>query len=239
MTFKTYHVTHIFEEVPNTYILRLQPAEGRIFPFLPGQFVYIKNPFFLPEESHPFSIASSPNEKTYLEFCIKVYGDWTKKITEIKKGSIFEISEPRGSFIWNKSIRHAVFLLGGIGISPIMSILRFLAENKQLVESITMLYGNRTPETIAYKDELVMLSTLLPLKIIHIFSHVIPSDSVQGHRGFITEEILKKEVNLECNPTFFVVGPPIFVEKMKGLLSDFTTPYTRIKEELLQERSHE
>src|SRR5579871_3747366 len=113
--------THIIEKkkiLDDTYIFRLHPKP---FNFLPGQYVFLQNTLFKPDDPHPFSIASSPFQKNCLEFCIKKYGQWTQTFSQKEKGEIVYISEPQGNFLWDQSIEHAVVLLGGIGISPIMS----------------------------------------------------------------------------------------------------------------------
>src|SRR5256885_1407486 len=84
----------------DTFILRAKPKDAiPITPFQPGQYVKIKNPKSdKPDEEHIFSIASSPNTKDYLEFYIRVYGDWTKKLSEAQVGDIIQIEHPFGSF---------------------------------------------------------------------------------------------------------------------------------------------
>jgi len=148
-------------------------------------------------------VLSSPIRNDYLEFCIKEYGHWTKELSQIEIGATLYISNPQGSFVWDKTYTNVVFLLGGIGISPIMSMLRFLKDTKQ-DQSLTLLYGNRTVETIAYKDELETLKKYFTYyNVVHIFSHLPQDHPWNGYRGFITSDILRTEVNFERKPTFF------------------------------------
>jgi len=223
-------------EVEGTFIFRCAlKRDNNALSYLPGQYVYLANPTYKnPWEAHPFSIASSPTQKKYLEFCIKVYGPWTQELSKKKIGDSLYISQNTGNFIWNSDISHAAFLLGGIGISPIMSMLRFIAESNKQPSSITMLYGNRTPDTIAYKRELELLQDIIQnFNILHIFSDLSGNHSGQGYHGFITEDIIKKEINLRKKPTFFMVGPPIFLQKMKSILQDLTIRKDKIKSESL------
>lgn len=228
--------TIVFNEqiLRDTFIFRLSPEKNNELDFLPGQYVFLKNQFYKPDEPHPFSIASSPLEKKYLEFCIKTYGDWTEKISELTNGTIMQVSEAQGNFVWDKDIQHAVYLLGGLGISPIMSMLRTIALTDKKPQSLTILYGNRTPDTIAYHEELKKLTEVLPLNIVHIFSHLEDTDPWTGYRGFITENIIRNEADLASHPTFFVVGPPIFIEKMLKILADLSVPKDKIKQEKLE-----
>lgn len=233
MNFYNCTVTKKWIEAEDTQIYQLKPTTDEdSFSFLPGQYVLLKNPDFeRPDEEHPFSIASSPVNHDYIEFCIKTYGDWTNALSQVSEGTTLRVSEPIGTFTWNSSLQHAVFLLGGIGISPIMSMLRFIRDMKLSPESLIMLYGNRTPETVAYRKELDELQDNLSLKIVDIYSH-LPDDHLwKGHRGFITKEVMDEEVNFTLNPTFFIIGPPIFIQKMDELLDSYNIPKEKRKKE--------
>lgn len=219
-------------ETEGTHIYTLRP-ENESIQFKAGQYVFLKDPNFSnPEEEHPFSITSTP-DRTNLEFCIKQYGDWTESFAKRVKGSIVFVSEPQGEFVWDKDITYAVFLLGGIGISPIMSILRTL-QKKGNESEIVMIYGNRTPKTIAYEKELHQLeNTLSNFKVIHVFSDIPYTHSWSGYRGFITKDIIEKEVNVKKNPTVFFIGPPIFIEKMNRILHSIGINQSQMKKENL------
>lgn len=236
MIFQEYRVLAVEEEVPGTFLVRVKPGDNKaIFEFLPGQYCQIKNPQYgKPQDIHTFSIASSPLTNDHLEFCIKVYGNWTKTLSEIKTGDTLQIAGPMGEFIWNKDTdSNAVFLVGGVGISPIMSMLRYINEQKYQ-GNFTLVYGNRTQATIAYNQELAMFTKQIKeLNIVHIFSHLLPDDPWKGYRGFVTADILQKEVNFTVRPTFFVIGPPIFIEKMNAVLKSFGVQENKIKQELI------
>lgn len=235
---KTYFISSKKKEVEDTYIYTLSPKNPTDeILFKPGQYVFLQNPaFVLPDEQHPFSIASSPTEKRFLEFCIKAYGDWTENLTTMEISAPLFVSDPMGKFVWDNHITNAAFLLGGIGISPIMSMLRYLREINNNPQ-ITLLYGNRTPETIAYNAELEDLKHhFKKFKRVDIFSHLPKNHPWNGYKGFITPEIIKQEIDLSSSPTLFIIGPPIFIQKMKKIFSDLHIAKTFIKEELLEEK---
>lgn len=186
-----------------------------------------------PHEEHPFSIASSPQTKDYLEFCIRAYGDWTEELMRSTIGDTLQISDPHGNFTWDNTIQNALFLAGGIGISPIMSMLRFITHTS-LTPQITLLYGNRTPETVMYKKEIEEIFSSHPdWHLVHIYSHLPDDHPWTGYRGFITHEILEREGGLSAKPTVFIIGPPIFIEKMQHELEQFSVSEDHIKTELL------
>lgn len=236
MGFTEYIISERKPEVPETFLLRVKPKNPeKIFHFKPGQYCHIKNPLYeKPSDIHTFSIASSPGTKNYLEFCIKVYGNWTKTLSQAKTGDILQIEGPFGKFIWNdQTDTHAVFLVGGIGISPIMSMLHSINE-KNYTGNFLLIYGNRTQDTIAYQKELEKFTQQIQkFRIVHIFSHLAPSDPWQGYRGFVTADVLQKEVDFSIQPTFFIIGPPIFIDKMNALLKNFSVAKNKIKQELI------
>ncbi len=233
MKFVPYTIIDKQQELEDTYIIRLAPLYKNIFDFLAGQYCYLLNPTYKdPKDPHPFSIASSPFQRDYLEFCVKTYGEWTTSFVKKSVGKEVLVSDPLGEFTWSRDISYAVFLLGGIGIAPIMSILRTLATSHSSIP-LTILYGNRNPGTIAYKKELEELTKHLALNIIHIFSDSDIHSLGNEYQGFITKEILLKEVNFTNKSTFFIVGPPIFVEKMNTILSDMHITKQQQRQELL------
>lgn len=235
MQYSEYELAEKYLGAKDTYIYRFKPVSGKILHYKPGQYVYLKNPLYAMDEEHPFSIASSPMNPDYLEFCIKTYGDWTETLTTLNPGGKIFISEPQGTFTWDSTILQAVFLLGGIGIAPVMSMLRFMRDMKLSPQSLIMLYGNRTPDTVAYRQELDDLAKVLPLKVVDIYSHLTDNHTWKGYRGFITKDIMDKEVNFTLHPTFFVIGPPIFISKMDDLLGEYQVPEKKVRTEDITE----
>ena len=234
MEFEEYIITNINPQDDGVFIYQVKPKnKTEVFSFLPGQFAQIKNPSYqASNKAHLFSISSSPNSKDHLQFCVKTYGFWTQALSKLQIGSIFLIKGPFGKFVWDSFLKNAVFLIGGVGVSPIMSMLRFIDEKNQ-TPILTLVYGNRMQHSIPFKEELDVLKLKIPnFKVIHVLSDLKPEDSWNGYKGFITEEILNKEVNFEEKPIFFLCGPPIFVEKMSVLLKSFDVKEDTIKTEL-------
>ncbi len=232
MQFSPYTISEIIQAVPEVFIIKLKPKIGSTFSFLPGQFAAISNPNYSnPAEPHYFSIASSPLSQDHLEFCFRVYGNWTQAFSKKQIGEEIFVSGAFGSFVWNENIDQAVFLAGGVGIAPFMSMLRTLHLKNQTPE-ITLLYGSRTLETIIFKNELEQLvKTINTLKVVHILSEVGPTNQWSGARGFMTAEFIKKEVEEMQTPKFFLCGPPIFVQKLNQVLSALQIAPEKISKE--------
>lgn len=234
MQFDEYEIIELFILVPQVYRLRVKRKdEAPLFSFTPGQFCQIKNPTSdRPEQPHSFSIASTPKE-AYIEFCFKVYGPWTQALAKKQAGEVLHIAGPFGRFVWEeKKDNPSVFLAGGVGVVPMYSMLQGLANDTKQV-SITLLYGNRTEDDIAYRSQLESLIGAMPdSKIIHILSDSRPEAGWHGLTGFITKEVLEKETPLSQNPTFFLCGPPVFVQLMKDILKELAVTPEKIKSEL-------
>lgn len=211
----------------DTYILRFTPQGKVVYRFLPGQYCEIQ----LTESAvrRPFSLASAPNSKI-LEFCIKPYGTFSTTLSTLPIGSPVKISEPMGSLVWDDSTHDAAFLVGGIGISPVMSMLRTSKKNMRR-PTLTLFYGNRTPETKAYEKELRTFQKDLGIRVIDIYSHIPEIHPWKGYRGFITAEILQKELPNLTQTTFFLIGPPVFIGKMQEILYALRIRKNRIKYE--------
>lgn len=236
MVFEEYIIDEVKSENDEVFILKVKPKNSTsILSFLPGQFAQIKNPLYQkPDETHLFSIASSPNNKEYLELCVKVYGFWTQALVKLKTDDSLFIRAPFGKFVWDSSLRNVVFLIGGVGIVPIISMLRFIKEKAQ-TPTLTLIYRNRIEASIAYKEELDDLKRQLPtFKIVHVLSNPLPSDSYnkQIHQHLITPALIKKEVDLSLKPSFFLCGPPDFVKKMKQALKNLSIDQSYIHQEL-------
>lgn len=234
--YKDFIITHKKSDSSDAFHLQIKPKEATpIKAFKPGQYCKMKNLTYKnPQEEHIFSIASSPNTNSYLEFYIRVYGDWTKTVSTLLLGSILQVDYPHGSFIFDMPEKeNIVFLVGGVGIAPIMSMLRYICEQQQSGNYV-LIYGNRTQETIAFKTELDRITKHLDtIRIVHVFSELTQHDPWSGYRGFVTKEILEKEVDFSLQPTFFITGPPVFTQKMNTLLQNLSVNHHSIKHESL------
>lgn len=227
---KPYQILHIEPLSSDIFLLRLKPISHEGLSFKPGQYTNLYNPNYLPEEAHPFAIASSPDNEEYLEFLIRAYGDWTQTLQKAHVGDPIKVDQPIGDFFWDKNDMNSVFLVGGVAISGFMSMMRYMRD-ENLEPKITLLYGNRTEDTIMHRKEVEGLISEFAegSKVVHILSHIKPEDTWEGYRGFMTKEIIEKEISLDSKSTFYIVGPPIFIELMEKILFELQVDKTKIK----------
>lgn len=234
MKFERYTIKEKRFLTEDVFMVRLKPENGcPVLPFKPGQFVRIKNSHSPdPFVSKCFSISSSPHERGYMEFVIKKYGPWTKAFSELETGKSVMLAGPYGHFTWDENVKHAAFIAGGVGITPFLSMIKHISERK-IRSSISLLYGNRTMKSIVYKEEIDRLfSNIQSGKVIHILSDEKRKKADFGYRGFITGDIIGREIDIRNGTTFFLCGPPVFVQNMKQILLHLKIEPEKIRNEL-------
>lgn len=173
-----------------------------------------------------FSHSSSPTEG-YLDFTTRLTGSQYKTALDgLPLGTEVEIEGPFGSFTLREDVQRVAFLTGGIGITPVRSILRSLADSGTDIE-VALLYGNKDQDSIAFRLELESFESRLPrLKAVHVLTD--PQPGWEGHRGYIRDEILQAELGDARDWTYYLSGPPAMVAALKRVLSDHGVERRRI-----------
>jgi predicted ferric reductase len=230
-----YQVLAVQHEPGRNWTLRLAPRDGATFAYRPGQFAWLTlraSPFALCE--HPFSFASSPTRPGTLEFMIKELGDFTSTIGDIRPGETAWVDGPYGSFgvDFHPHATGYVFVAGGAGIAPIISMLRALADRGD-IRPLWLFYGNRRRDRIVFGDELDALASRLDLRLIHVLSE--PPDDWTGERGFVTCEVMARHLpalperrRLHC----FVCGPTPMIRLAERNLEQLSIPLRHLHSEI-------
>ncbi|MEK6875521.1 MAG: ferric reductase-like transmembrane domain-containing protein [Nanoarchaeota archaeon] len=204
--FKCY-VKEIKLETKDTFTLILKP--NKKLNFKAGQFCFLRLNKDKLYARHPFTMSSPPEEEN-LHFTIKLTGKFTKAASELKKGEEVIVDGPFGIFNLRDNKENLVFLAGGVGITPFMSIIKNKLEHKEK-QNILLLYGSNTKEDIIFKDELDKIKEKW-LKKIYVLSQD-NSHYEMYEKGYINKEIIKKYVKDMKNSLFYICGP----EPMKVL----------------------
>ena len=212
------------QETPTVHSIK---AEKQNFDYKPGQYVMIELETGDEENIHPLSIASSPTED-FLLFSTKISESPFKKIfCSLKVGDKIKIKGPFGAFVLKEDAKEIVFLGGGIGITPFRSMIQY-ATDKKLPIKLILLYSNRTPDEICYKDEWPLMEKQNPnLNVIN----TITDDAVNwsGRKGRIDEKMIKEFVNDFNNAIFYTCGPPAMVDGLSQLLKSMNVPQANTK----------
>jgi 3-phenylpropionate/trans-cinnamate dioxygenase ferredoxin reductase subunit len=137
-------------------------------PFAPGQFAWLKDagqPLGLVE--HPFSFASSAHRADRPTFTVRPVGDFTGTTLRGLLGRRVLLDGPHGGWHPKHPERGIVLLVAGIGITPAMSVLRTLDDERRS-PPVTLVYASRDPESVVFAGELEGLAERLPLRVVHL-----------------------------------------------------------------------
>jgi ferredoxin-NADP reductase len=167
-----------------------------------------------------FSIASAPYEAD-LDFLMRVSTTAYKQVLSAAPvGSAMELNGPGGKIrLHPDADRPAVFLAGGVGIAPFLSMLR-QAEHDRATHAFYLFYANRRPGDTAYLDEMRKLAAAGPLNF-H-FVPIITGNSAadwNGERGRPDASMLRRYLPREIHPVYYVAGPSQFVSGMISALT--------------------
>ena len=205
---RTHNVTSfrlVAEEAPN---------------FQAGQFLQVTLTVNGAEQSKYFSFSSAPTEKGYFEFTKKMTGsDFSKALGQLKLGDTLALKMPLGSFVLDEAVPKQAFLSGGIGITPIRSMLKD-ASDRCLPGDRVLFYSNRSPEDIVFREELeAMAKDRKDLRVVlSLDTAEVCPPGWKGKCGFISAAMIKKELPDYAERIFYVCGPPVMVTHLVSML---------------------
>ncbi len=225
---RPYVVEQVIQERNNSWTLVVKPLGHAGMKFMPGQFAWLtawKSPFA--EAEHPFSISSSACQTDRLAFTIKELGDFTRTIKDLQPGQKVFLDGPFGYFSVDRHphAKEFVFIAGGVGITPIMSMLRTLADRGDK-RPLLLLYANRDWENVLFREELSELTARLNLRVVHVLES--PPADWQGESGYITQEMLSRYLPQGKERNFmevFICGPERMMNAVETALVKLGVPF--------------
>lgn len=232
MTKRPYFVEEVIPQRGNVWTLAIRPKGHKGFRFQPGQFAWITldiSPFRMRE--HPFSMSSSGDHPERLEFTIKALGDFTQTIKDIKSGTKAYLDGPYGVFTSDRYWDAAGFVLiaGGIGITPMMSMLVTAIERRD-DRPYLLIYANKSWEDMTFREELDGLIDSIDLMIIYVLRQ--PSEDWTGETGYVDKALLQKYIPIHRGSRqYFVCAAPVMMEQVEEALHDLEVPITNIQME--------
>ena len=208
------------------------------FEFAAGQYVHL----ILPNPPHTdaggnrrtFSIASAVNDRTELRFATRMTGSAMKRsLAEVALGTPVEILGLGGSFTLHEDASiPAVFIAGGIGITPFRSILQDVVR-RRLPHRITLIYSNRNPEGAAFHEEFAQLVTGCP-SLTYVPTMTQADTSRQawpGERRYVNADFLRDHVGDLTAPIFYLAGPPGLVTGLTKVVIEAGADPSRVRAE--------
>ncbi len=250
-------VVEIVQQTPTTKTFRCQRTDGPLPPFRPGQYVNLFVDVDGVLTSRPYSIASAPppsspslaggTEGGLLELTVRdKQGGFVAPylLHEIGVGDELETTGPQGYFYHEPLIDgdDLVFMAGGSGITPFMSIIRdALAppippyeEGGRRPLKMHLLYGSRVPEDVIYGDELAELAA----EHANFDYTLIISEPPGDHEGrsyligFIDADLIREQIGAVTGKTFYICGPQVMYDFCLAALTELGVPPHKIKREL-------
>lgn len=181
--------------------------------------------------SHIFSFASAP-QATELMIATRVRDSpFKRSLRSAPPGTVFYIGDAGGALVLPRDAgRPLVFLAGGIGITPFLSMLSSLTPDASQ-RGIFLFYANHCAARAAFLPELRTLATRLPnFRLVATTSDTVgPALTEPGARGGIRRELLARYLPDLANPLYYVAGPPAMTTAMIELLEDGGVPDASIR----------
>lgn len=194
----------------NVVRIVIEKPEG--YAFTPGQATEVAiNKEKWAEEKRPFTFTSLPGD-SYLEFTIKTYPERkgvTGEILNLKPGDELILHDVWGAISYKGE---GVFIAGGAGVTPFISILRYLKSKGQANGNL-FIFANKTKADIIHENEFKNL-------LGDAFINILSEEDIPGYlHGRITEDFLKKHVP-DFNRRFYLCGPPPMMDAIQIQLTN-------------------
>lgn len=230
-----YVVREVREERGDAWTLVLDPDGHDGFSFAPGQFSWLTlgaSPFGMTE--HPFSMSAPDTGRGRIELTIKALGDFTRTIGTTRLGTRAYVDGPYGAF---SPARHPapgyVLIAGGIGIAPMMSMLRALADAGD-TRPVWLFYAYRRWERMTFREALDGLTSRMRLTVINVLEE--PPAEWTGEQGRITDSVLGRHLPADGTERsrlhYFLCGPQAMTDAMERTLHEMGIPRTQVHSEL-------
>jgi len=229
---RPYDVVDVRPERGDAWTVVVRPRGHAGFRHQPGQFAWLTlraSPFSMRE--HPFSIASAPVASGQLEFTIKALGDFTSTVNSVRPGETAFVDGPYGAFTCDRHPAPGyVFIAGGIGVAPLVGMLRALAERGD-TRPVTLFYAYRRWDRLTFREALEALRSQLALRVVYVLSE--PPEHWDGETGLIDAGVLSRHLPSDrraCH--YFLCGPEAMTQSVERVLHGMGIPLSQLHTEL-------
>ena len=222
-------LTDVVRRTPTIKTFRF-PIRAKGVRWRPGQFFYLTIRVKGKAAEHHFTISSSPTERGYIAFTKRITtSDYSQVLDVMKPGDWARLAGAEGSFTLPLAPRKLCFLSGGIGITPLRSMLRYITD-KTLTFDVVLLYSNANPSEIAFADELeYMTKQNRNIKVVHVLSGPGIPAGWKGETGLINSELVQRRVPDYKERLCYVSGPPKMVMSLQEHLAKLGLPAAQVK----------
>jgi len=218
-------VARIFDETPDVKTFRLVAADGGPLPFdhVAGQYLNLALSIDGKRVSRSYTIASPPGRAGYCEISVKRAADGHASRhlhATLREGSVLRASAPAGRFVFAADqATRCVLIAGGVGITPMMAIVRGLTDRSWPGE-IYLVFSVRTLRDVVFRDELAYLAARFPNLHVQVTLTGEPGGAWGGARGQISRAMLEDFVPQLTRGPILLCGPDAMMTAMRRLLVD-------------------
>jgi len=219
----TLEVSDVIEDTATTKTFRLVSTGGALPPFQAGQYINLFVTIDGVETARPYAISSSPSQRDYYDLTVKrVEGGFVTPylLDQVEAGQQLLSTGPMGTFYHNPVFhgKDLVFLAGGSGIAPAMSMLKDVLD-RDLPYQFHFIYAS------SYVDDVIFVQALRELaekhenfKLTEVISR--PPEGFDGLSGHLNSELIKDLVGEAKDKMYYVCGPTPFNEYCQAQLWD-------------------
>lgn len=225
-------VLAVFDETPEIRTIRMARPEG--FEFQAGQFLTVQIQLDGRPATRCYSISSCPDARGYLEISVKRQGRVSGTLhSTVRPGSLLAIRPPAGSFVYPAGDdRPIVLVSGGVGCTPMMSMLRHAA-SREPARPVYYLHSAKTESDIAFRQELALLARRHPqVRIVTALTRA--STAGEHYPGRIDANLLQEVVPSPAESLFYVCGPASMISGVKDTLARMGVPAAQVRSEAFE-----
>lgn len=228
----------VIMETPSVKTFRLVPSSSDKlvpFTFVPGQFLNVAFWIGGARMNRSYTISSSPTQRDYVDLTVRrePRGAVSRHIGDLLKvDDPIEVGGPVGRFTFSGTEADSIVLIaGGVGITPMMSIARYLTECSWPGD-IFLLYACRAPSDFIYQDEVSTLQQRNPKLRVAVTMSRAEGTNWKGRRGRLTKELLTETVPNLASRRIHLCGPPSMMDSTKAILIELGVAAEQLKTEL-------
>lgn len=213
-----FRIDGMTQESNDVFSLNISHQEGKPILFAPGQFNMLQA-FGIGESA--ISISSDPAKNHSITHTIRAVGPVTRHLTELNANQTLAVRGPFGT-AWpvEQAKGHSVLLIaGGIGLAPLRPVIYQLLARAHEYQTITVLYGARSPENVIYEDEIKDWQAKMQFEVTVDFAPL----TWEGHIGVVTS-LIKQAIRFPNNTWVMMCGPEVMMRFCLFELQELSIP---------------
>jgi predicted ferric reductase len=232
---RPWQISAIVPERGDSTTMQIEPVGHPGFAFAPGQFGWIivdRSPFT--RVSHPFSFSSAGDRSDggRVALTIRALGDFSAQVATFAVGAKVYVDGPHGVFSMDRQQAQGyVFIGGGVGITPLFSMLLTMRERDD-IRPVTLFYANRRWQDVTFREQLAELEDAMPyLRVVHVLEE--PPEDWPGESGRIDADLIRRHMPERTlkRLEYFVCGSDPMMDAMEKLLLAIGVPASRLNTE--------